>query len=182
VTLLSFLRDVVEILEEAGVPYMITGSLAAAHYGPPRATQDVDVVVETSADALDRVVELLRSQGLYVNPEAARGAHRTRGQFNAIDPEWGWKLDLIVRKDRPFSVEEFSRRVPATLLGIEVFVPSLEDLIPAKLEWATLGHSELQRQDVLHLIEAGGGGLDQKYIQRWLGELGLLEEWGRLVE
>jgi len=29
-----------------------------------------------------------------------------------IDNETGWKVDLIVRKDRPFSEAEFERRVP----------------------------------------------------------------------
>ena len=160
---------------------MITGSLAAAYYGPPRATQDVDVVVETSPEALDRVAELLRARGLYVSAEAARDAYRARGQFNAIDPERGWKLDVIVRKDRPFSEEEFARRVPATLLGLQVYVPTLEDLILAKLEWALKGDSELQRRDVRHLLKAGGETLDRHYLQRWVSDLGLEEEWDSLT-
>jgi hypothetical protein len=39
VTLSSFLGEVVAVLDEAGVPYMITGSLAAAHYAAPRTGQ-----------------------------------------------------------------------------------------------------------------------------------------------
>ena len=41
----AFLRQVAEILDEAGVPYMLTGSLASAYYAVPRATQDLDVVI-----------------------------------------------------------------------------------------------------------------------------------------
>lgn len=124
-TLSSFLREVVAVLEEAGVPYMVTGSLAAAHYAAPRATQDVDVVVETTSRTLEQVVALFESRGLYVSSEAAREAHRTRGQFNAVDPDRGWKVDVIIRRERPFSVSEFARRLLATLMGLDVFIPTL---------------------------------------------------------
>jgi hypothetical protein len=38
--LTEFLSTIAEYLGEAGVPFMPTGSLAAAYYGTPRATQD----------------------------------------------------------------------------------------------------------------------------------------------
>jgi len=34
-------------------------------------------------------------------------AVQQRDMFNRIDTSTGWKVDLIVRKDRPFSVMEF---------------------------------------------------------------------------
>ena len=42
----ELLGRVVGILTRLEVPYMLTGSLAAAHYSLPRATQDVDLVIE----------------------------------------------------------------------------------------------------------------------------------------
>ena len=38
-SLTEFLHRVIRILDEAGVPYMLTGSLASAFYAIPRATQ-----------------------------------------------------------------------------------------------------------------------------------------------
>ena len=80
--------------------------------------------------------------------EAAEEALRVQGQFNVIDPESGWKADLIVRKAREFSLSEFNRRRSARILGIEVALTSVEDLIIAKLEWSQPGDSDLQREDV----------------------------------
>jgi hypothetical protein len=37
-SLAGFLETVVRILEDSHVPYMVTGSLAAAYYAVPRAT------------------------------------------------------------------------------------------------------------------------------------------------
>ena len=99
-----------------------------------------------------------------------------RGQFNAIDPDRGWKVDLIIRKDRPFSVHEFERRDSASVLGVEVALASVEGVILAKLEWSRLGDSELQRSDVVQLLERRAADLDHGYIDRWAGELGLLDD------
>jgi hypothetical protein len=79
-------------------------------------------------------------------------------------------------------LEEFSRRRPATLLGVEVSLTSLEDLILAKLEWSRMGDSEIQRRDALQLVVAGSDQLDREYIEKWVDELGLRTEWAALVE
>lgn len=181
-TLEAFLNDVVEILENSGVPYMLTGSLAAAVYALPRATRDIDMVIDVPLSLLDRVVDRFEEKGLYVSRDAARDAWRAGGQFNVIAPDGSWKVDLIVRKKRPFSVEEFSRRRPATLFGLDVSLASLEDLILAKLEWSTMGDSALQRRDVVQLVEGNWNTLDKAYIQKWLDELGLREAWNAVLE
>lgn len=176
-SLAAFLRRVAEILDEAGVPYMLTGSLASAYYAVPRATQDLDVVIAAEEPGIERIVQGLVSAGCYVDRDAALEARRTHGQFNAIDPESGWKVDLIVRRDRPYSRTEFERRERVTLLGVEVAVASLEDVLIAKLEWGKLGDSALQRRDVVQLLERTWEQLDQSYLKKWVTELGLRSEW-----
>lgn len=176
----SFLSTIVRLLEEAGVPYMLTGSLAAAYYSSPRATQDLDLVIDPTAEQVERLVESFVGEGFYVSRDAAEQAFRARGQFSVIDPGSGWKADLILRKDRPFSVSEFGRRTEATLLGMEIPLTSLEDLIIAKLEWSELGGSELQRRDILQLMESAGAGLDRAHIENWVRQLGLESAWDRV--
>ena len=110
------------------MPYMLTGSLAAAYYAVPRATQDIDLVVEVSAEDLPGFTNLLSSSGFSVSLAAAREAAAQEGQFNAIDPESGWKADFIVRKSRPFSISEFKRRTRTSALGLELYMATREDL------------------------------------------------------
>jgi len=176
-SLTAFLQKVVEILDEAGVQYMLTGSLAAAYYAVPRATQDIDLVLETEVEGVDRLVRGLLAVGWYVDREAALEALRGRGQFNTIDPESGWKADFLVRKERPFSREEFGRRQRISLLGVDVPVATLEDVLIAKVEWARLGDSALQRRDVVQLLERSWTRLDHAYLQKWIPQLGLESEW-----
>ena len=180
-TLESFLRRVVGVLDEVGIPYMLTGSLASAYYGEPRATRNIDFVIAVSDVELEQLVRRLDEEGFYVSGDAAREALRQRGQFNAVDPESGWKVDWIVRRDRPFSLREFDRRRRVELLGLELPMVTPEDLIVAKLEWAEKGGSELQLRDALAILLQGGEELDRDHIERWVGTLGLEDRWRELL-
>lgn len=176
-SLTAFVRRVVEVLDQAGVSYMLTGSLAAAYYAVPRATQDVDLVIETTELGVDRLVRDLLAAGWYVDRDAAVQAWRDRGQFNAIEPATGWKADFIVRKDRSYSEEEFRRRQRMSLIGLELTVASLEDVVISKLEWSKLGGSALQQRDVVQLVERTWSHLDREYLETWIARLGLDSEW-----
>ena len=179
-SLKAFFQTVVGILDRADVPYMLTGSLAAAYYAVPRATQDLDVVIEAERSGIERVVHGLRIAGLYVEQEAALEAQKVQGQFNAIDPSSGWKVDLIVRKDREYSQVEFGRRRQVRLLDVEVGIASLEDVLISKLEWSEIVGSALQRADVLQLLQRRWGEIDHSYVETWVGTLGLEDAWDRV--
>ena len=124
----ALLALLAKVLGDEGVPYMLTGSLASSYHGAPRATQDIDLVVDATAEALLRVAIALRGSGLYVSDDAVREAVATRGMFNAIDPESGWKVDFIVRKDRAFSTKEFRRRREIQFMGLSLTVAQAEDV------------------------------------------------------
>jgi len=176
----DLLVDAVGRLDRAGIDYMLTGSLASTFHGEPRATRDIDLVIDPAPEALDGLVEGLIADGFYVHREAARAALRERTQFNAIG-EAGAKIDFIIRKDRPFSVEEFGRRRRVELLGTSGFVASVEDLIVAKLEWAAMSGSERQLRDVAGMLAVAGDTIDKAYLDRWIAALGLASTWAEVA-
>jgi hypothetical protein len=88
--------------------------------------------------------------------------------------------DPATRKPRPFSRSELDRRTKAQVLGVPVSVASAEDTVLAKLEWAKLGSSERQLQDVRGILDVNGGALDRAYIESWLDDLGVRELWERV--
>ena len=117
-TLEPFQALISRALSDAGIPAMLTGSIAAAYRGVGRATMDVDFVIDPTAESLELFVDRIEALGMYVSRDAARDALEVRALLNVIDAESGWKADLIVRKARPFSQEEFERREPARSLGL----------------------------------------------------------------
>jgi hypothetical protein len=169
-------RRIAAKLDEAGVSYMVTGSFASALYGSARSTQDIDIVIAATVEQLRSFIQILGHE-YYAELEAALEACRRESLFNVIDGISGWKIDLIFRKSRSFSQEEFRRRQRVKFHGVELFVASAEDVIIAKLEWAKVGESERQIQDVAAILHIRGSLLDQSYIEKWILQLGLAEQW-----
>ena len=166
----DFLARLVAKLEVSGIPYMISGSLGSSLHGEPRATNDIDLIIVPTATQLKTFIQSL-NKDYYVSPEAAHEALQNRSMFNVIDHQTGWKADLIIRRNRPFSLEEFRRRKPANILGIEVTVISPEDAILSKLEWSKESKSELQLRDALGVAVVQWEDLDKEYLRKWAREL-----------
>jgi len=170
-------QDMVGRLDAAGIPYMLTGSFASAYHGLPRATQDIDFVIAPSHDQLRAFVARLPEVDYYVDEAAALEALDGEGQFNVIDLEGGWKVDLICRRSRAFSLTEFARRMRAELDGLPLYVASAEDVLLAKLEWAKRGGSARQLEDAAGILRVRGEELDLDYLTRWVEQLGVSAEW-----
>jgi hypothetical protein len=175
------LRAIVKRFDELGIAYMLVGSVAALAHGRSRTTNDVDMVVEVDERKLRAFVASLPSERFYASEQAALDALRRQALFNVIDIETGWKIDVVPRKRRAFSREEFSRRRVLDVSGTALPVASLEDVILSKLEWAKLsGGSARQLEDAEALVRLAGDALDVAYIQRWAKELGVEAEWAVL--
>ena len=89
---------------------MVVGSFASTAYGEPRSTYDLDLVIDPGIDQLNQLLTGLDPERYYVDADVARDAFRRRSMINVIEIETAWKLDLVIRKARPFSVEELRRR------------------------------------------------------------------------
>lgn len=170
---------VLRALEAAGVPYMITGSFASAVHGAPRSTQDFDLVIAPTRDSLLELLDKFPTTDYYISREMALEAFQAEGLFNVIDLNTGWKIDFILRKSRPFSLEEFARRRPVELLGSTLDIATAEDVVIAKLEWAKMGESERQIEDVAGILRTQGTDLDLEYIESWISRLVLTREWSK---
>lgn len=169
------------MLESSGMPYMLTGSYASAVHGTPRATQDIDIVIGPSPAQLGTLLEQLADTAYYVSREAALDALARRSQFNVIDFETGWKVDFIIVKAREFSREELARRRAIEVDGVPLYVASAEDVVIAKLEWAKLGASTRQLEDVAGIVRMQAEQLDRAYVERWVAELGLSAQWSEAL-
>lgn len=171
------LRRITAALDRAGIAYMLSGSFASAYFGAPRSTQDIDLIIEATPDQLSALFQNLSGQEYYFDLDAALEAQERQSMFNLIDLATGWKIDLIIRKSRAFSQEEFRRRKLVSLQDTPLFVASAEDVIIAKLEWSKLGQSLRQIEDVAAILRMRWEALDHPYLERWIAELRLEGEW-----
>src|SRR4051794_9565843 len=144
---LAVLREVIDVLTRLDIPYALGGSWASSLLGKMRFTFDADLTVEPFGG---KEADFCAAFGpdYYVSPGAVREANLRRSSFNVIHTTSGFKVDLFVRKDRPFEESAMARRrshpVPQTP-GREIVCVSPEDVILFKLEWYHLGGGTSER-------------------------------------
>lgn len=181
----STVEYVVDVLDRLGIVYALGGSLASSIHGINRNTIDADLSVEPFPGKEAALVTSF-GPGFYISLDAVRTALRNRSSFNVIETTTGFKVDLFVRKDRPFDLSVLRRRQPVTPPGSQgrpIFVVSPEDIILLKLEWYRLGNeiSERQWTDVQNVLRVQAGRLDPSYLETWAETLGVADLLSRAV-
>ncbi len=168
---LEFMKLIALRLDSAGIPYMLTGSMAMAIYSTPRMTRDIDLVVAVTSADVDKIVGLF-SGDCYIDKDSVRQAVHTHGMFNIIHNDWVLKADFIIRKNEEYRRKEFARRRNMDVEEMAVSVVTAEDLILSKLIWGKRSQSDLQLNDVRQIISTVTK-LDWKYLQDWAVDLGV---------
>ena len=179
----ALLERVVAALDGAGIPHMMTGSLVSSLQGEPRATHDIDLVVDVRLADVPRLVTSLDAPDLYLDDDAVLEAVRRRTVVNLIQPGTGDKVDFWPLTDEAFDHQRFARRRLAAALGLDLWVSSPEDTILMKLRWSRAsGGSEKQLTDALRVYEVQAGGLDAQYLRDWAARLGVDDLLDALIE
>jgi hypothetical protein len=167
---LAILKLVTSRLDAQDLPYMVTGSIASGHYGQPRMTRDIDIVIEAIPPDAEKLAMAL-GQEFLPDPDSFRAAISRRGFFNVIHRDAIVKVDFIVRKNDAYRRQEFERRRRVSVDGHPLWLVAPEDLILSKLVWSKDTHSELQRRDVRALLKFQHDALDREYLHRWADAL-----------
>ena len=176
------LGDFTKRLDKIGVEYMLTGSMALAHYAVPRMTVDIDIVVNILPENIDKFIAEFEND-YYIPTGRARRAIEQKGMFNLLNNQTILKIDCVVLKENEFDKNAFSRRQKVDYAGdFDVWIISKEDLILSKLNWAKKSGSERQMLDVASIIR---NGYDKNYVEKWAKKLGvdeLLKECFELLD
>ncbi len=179
----QLLIDITQALDAEAVAYMLTGSIVSSMQGEPRATHDIDFVVNLKETDVSRLAAIFPDPRYYLDQKAAVAAIKAKSMFNLIDTETGDKADFWMLTDEPFDKTRFSRRRQEEFAGVKLTIPTPEDTIVMKLRWAKMsGGSEKQFLDAVRVYEVQYGELDLDYIEDWVTRLGLTEEWTRLKQ
>jgi hypothetical protein len=184
--IVAALEPVVDALVELGVRYRVGGSVASSALGVPRSTLDVDVACELRHEHVARFVARL-ADTYYVDADMIDDAIRRRASFNVIHLATMLKVDVFVRKGRPFEEQSFERVARKALddaPGARMFdVTTAEDIILHKLDWFRIGGgvSERQWKDAVGVVAVQGDALDVAHLRRWARDLGLEELLERVL-
>src|SRR3989339_2051927 len=179
----ELLKKVIQTLDDAGIQYLVTGSVASSLQGEPRSTHDIDLVVAIERSDAKKLVEAFPLPAFYLDEGSIMDAINRQGMFNLIDVTSGDKVDFWILTNEPFDRSRFARKYAEEVWGMRIIVSSPEDTILAKLRWAKLsGGSEKQFTDALRVYEVQYGKLDIDYIKHWVKKLNVESLWKRLTD
>jgi hypothetical protein len=159
---------------------MVVGSIASMIYGESRMTHDMDIVIHIAPKDAQKLGSIFPEETYYCPPvEVIRSEIVHRGQFNLLHIESSLKIDVVIRKDTEFAVNEFSRRRRMPFWqNHEAYVASPEDIIVAKLEYYRLGGSEKHLKDIRGILAETP--VDEDYLKQWVTKLGLGPQWSKV--
>jgi hypothetical protein len=156
--------------------YFVGGSLASSLQGEPRATNDIDMVIEMPLGRIGQFVGALGSD-FEVDLDMLRDALLHGRSCNIFYLPAVMKIDLFAVGPSPFDEVEFSRRRPVAVrsTGETLVLKSPEDTVLRKLLWYREGGNVSDRQwrDVVEVLRVSGSTMDAQYLSTWAERLGL---------
>jgi hypothetical protein len=160
---------------------MITGAYAVSYFGLPRATHDLDIVIEINPADIERVVRKF-SREYVVDKGMTENAVQYRTHFSIIHIKTDLKIDLWILKETASEIEKFARRKKVSLLGVLTYIISAEDMIITKLEWFKRSKNTKHLDDAVGIIKVQSGRLNRKYIKQTVKKLGIKKYWDIAAE
>lgn len=126
-------EDYKEILQELSaekVRFLLVGAYALAAHGYPRATVDLDIWVLPTHENAKAVLRALTRFGAPVSGLAIQDLEKEGTVFQiGVAPR---RIDILTALSGLDFEDTFGRSIPVDIEGIQVYVPSIDDLIRNK--------------------------------------------------
>lgn len=124
-------RDLLQVLNEFEVEYLIVGGFAVMKYGEPRYTKDLDVWVHNSPENSRRVLKALKKFGAPVEHDGVT-AETFTGQVVYQIGIAPIRIDILTEITAVDFPHAWKKRVASTFFGVPVHFISLDDLVTNK--------------------------------------------------
>ncbi len=179
--LIQTLIEADRALDDVGIAYAVTGSIASGLYGEPVMSLDVDLVVRASVDEAVQLAKRLQPR-FYAPEDMLAEAARQNSFANVVDNATGLKVDLSFVPATGFLAEVIGRRVKESLAqgAPEFWFVMPEDVILMKLLWRRETQSAKQWENALNVARVRGARMDWKYLFERSRALGIEEDLERL--
>jgi hypothetical protein len=121
-------KELLQLLNEFKVEYLIVGGYAVMKYGEPRYTKDLDVWVHNSAPNSLRVVGALKKFGAPLDHDQINAETFTGKQVVYQIGVAPVRIDILTEITAVEFSDAWSKRVASSFFGVPVHFISLDDL------------------------------------------------------
>ena len=172
----------IEPLEQHGLRYLVTGSVAAMAYGEPRLTNDIDLILEIKPEDIDSLTQAFPGSHYYLPPLEIIHSERVRsqrGHLNIFHLETMLKADIYLAGSDPLHHWAFQHSQRMEIEGTSVAFAPPEYVILRKLEFFQEGGSEKHLRDIASILIESNLELNTPYLEQEILARGLCESWQR---
>lgn len=129
-----------ERLAEVDIHCLVVGSVAAMFFGEPRATIDIDLVIDAGPESSGRIASAFKDERYNVPPVATieRELRRQGGMFNIVDTTTGLKADCYTAGRDELGGYQFTHAISGTLGTTPVSFAPAAAIIAMKLRYHAL--------------------------------------------
>ena len=172
----SPLSAFLEPLERLGLPYCVTGSVAASVYGEPRLTADIDVVLLLESRDIPALRAAFPDPEYYSPPDESlhESLHRG-GMFNLIHHASQFKADIYVAAGDALHAWALGHRRRIDIGGTGAWIAPPEYVILRKLQFYREGGSDKHVRDIRFILAATP--VDREFVETEVAGRGLQETW-----
>lgn len=150
---------------EEGIRYLVVGGLAMNLLGVPRATYDIDILIDLEDDNIQVLMKLMKEWGFKpkVPVNVMDFAHKSKRDewiatknmkaFNLVNTKWALsEIDIII--DAPVAYAEARKRASKiSVHGVSIPVISIDDLVKMK----QAAGRDLDKADIQYLKKVKSG-------------------------
>jgi hypothetical protein len=123
-------KDMLQALSDENVSFLLVGAYAMAAHGYPRATLDIEIWVMPSPQNADAVLRALNRFGAPLHNLNKEDLQNDGTIFQiGVAPR---RIDIITAASGLQFEEAYGRSLSVNIEGIEVHIPSIDDLIRNK--------------------------------------------------
>lgn len=162
--------------ERLGLPYCVTGSVAASVYGEPRLTADIDIVLLLRSQDVPALRAAFPESDYYFPPdEALAQAMAGGGMFNLIHHASQFKADVYLAAGDALHDWALGNRRHIDISGTGAWIAPPEYVILRKLQFYREGKSDKHLRDIRYILAETP--IDRTFVEAEVAKRGLEGDW-----
>lgn len=170
--LLEIITKILKITQKHNVPLMFMGGIAISVWAEPRATYDIDGIIDADITDMNKWLDEFLKEGFSYDKNTPIKLIQNLPFITLVYLlEEGYEIyvDLFLAKTT-YAKEALKRKEELKIRGVTIPIIAPEDLVLYKL----LAGRNRDIEDVRQILLAQKDKLDMKYMKKWASKLGVI--------
>ena len=179
----EFIKRALSALNCSGIEYVIVGGIIVSIYGEPRATKDIDVILNISPDKkqdIRQLLDCLEKMKFRVlgGLDTIISALKDQSHFSIFNESYLYWIDAQGVYS-PLDKLALDAKIKKKIFGVDAWIESIECLIVAKL---SNYYSEQSHKDILSILRTSRELISIAKLNELAKKFGIYEKLKKILQ